>query len=139
MYLPRPAPTRARPVGAGCDTLPGTVLQMNATTTSPTVTIDAAVTNGSHEATAKAAPAAAAATAVNAVWLVANMPWMRPTSEGADPSVSRDWTAGMAAAKPSASDAPSRTRAGTLLMNGYEAHRTVEVPMPTNTSLRRSM
>ena len=41
----------------GRDTLPGTVRQMTATTTSPTKTIDATVTNGSHEATAKAAPA----------------------------------------------------------------------------------
>jgi hypothetical protein len=51
----------------GCDTLPGTVRQMNPTTASATVTIEAAATNGSHDAKAKAAPAAAAATAVKAV------------------------------------------------------------------------
>ena len=45
----------------------------------------------------------------------------------------------MAAANPRASDAPSRTRAGTLWMNGYEAHSTVEAPMPASTSTRRSM
>ena len=78
----------------------------------------ATATNGSHEARAKAAPANAAATAVQAVWPVANRPWMRPTSDGSDPWVSRDCMAGMAAAKPRASDPPSSTRAVTLWMNG---------------------
>ena len=87
-------------------------------TARPSAPIRATATNGSHEATAKAAPAAAAARAVHAVWLVANSPWIRPTSEAAEPWVNSDWTAGMAAAKPRASDAPSRTRAGTLWMNG---------------------
>ena len=76
---------------------------------------------------------------MKAVWLVANRPWIRPTSDGAEPWVSRDWTAGMAAANPRASEAPSRTRAGTLWMNGYEAHSTVDSPMPASTRTRRSM
>ena len=69
----------------------------------------ATATKGSHDATAKAAPAAAADRAVQAVSLVANNPWIRPTSEGADPWVSRDWTAGRAAANP---EGLGRPRAG---------------------------
>ena len=77
-----------------------------------------AVTNGNHRATANEAPAAAADTAVQAVWVVPNSPWMRPTSDGSDPWVRRDWSDGRAAANPSASVAPRTMRAGTAPMNG---------------------
>ena len=72
----------------------------------------------SQSTRAKAAPAAAAATAVKLVWLVANRPWILPTSAGAEPWVKSDWTAGMAAANPRASRAPRATRAGTSWTKG---------------------
>ena len=75
-------------------------------------------TNGSQLAAAKAAPAAAAATAVHPVWLVANSPWRRPTWDGSAPSVSSDCMAGSAAAKLIASVAPRTTSTGTLGMKG---------------------
>ena len=99
----------------------------------------AADTKGSHDATAKAAPAAAAETAVRAVWVVPNMPWIRPTSDGSEPWVSRDCSDGSAAANPRASVPPSTMRAGTRWMNGYEAQKTMASPRPPSTSRRRSM
>ena len=102
-------------------------------------TVDAAVTNGSQVARAKAAPAAAAATAVEAVWQVAKSPCTLPTCAGSDPWVNIDWPAGNAAANPSASNAASTISAGTLWTKGYEAHRAADRPIPATTSTRRSM
>src|SRR5665213_4189773 len=90
-------------------TLPGTDLHTTAAAHTPTRTMAATVTNGSQEETANAAPAAAAAIAVQAVWQVAKIPCIRPTSLGCEPWVRRDCTAGMAAAKPRASVPPSNT------------------------------
>ena len=78
----------------------------------------ATVTKGSQAATAKAAPAAAADTAVQAVWLVANSPWMRPTSDGRRPLGEQRLDRRHGGGEPKASVAPSTTRAGTLWMNG---------------------
>ena len=50
--------------------------------------------------------------------MVPYMPWMRPTSEGADPWVRSDWSDGMAAANPRASVPPSTISSGTTGMNG---------------------
>ena len=97
------------------------------------------MTKGSQAATAKAAPAAAAEIAVQAVWPVPNMPWMRPTSSGADPWVSNDCTAGMAAANPRASDPPSTTRAGDAVDERVRGAQALDTPRPASTSTRRSM
>ena len=91
---------------------------MTAVATRATNVMTAVVTKGSHRATANAAPAAAADSAVHAVWVVPNIPWTRPTSDESDPWVRRDWSAGRAAAKPSASVAPRTIRIGTALTNG---------------------
>src|SRR5664280_871726 len=87
------APAAAPACPAGC-TFPGTDRQRATITARLSTTIDAAVTNGSQVARAKAAPAAAAATAVEAVWQVAKSPCTLPTCAGSDPWVNIDWPAG---------------------------------------------